>query len=189
VFGVGDPSRTGKTFPLSSLDSDQLLPITERFFLGGLNSVRGFRARSLGPRRAIMQPFLLTDVKSSEPGDREGDLPNGTVQYQVLDFNGNGIVDRDETEAIGGNKYALFNLEYQFPLNKKAGLGGLIFFDGGQAFAEGDDIEFGDLRTSAGAGVRWRSPFGPLRFEWGVPLDQQEGEDASVFEFSVGSSF
>ena len=85
--------------------------------------------------------------------------------------------------------YALFNLEYQFPLNKKVGLGGLFFFDGGQAFAEGDPIRIGDMRYSMGAGVRWRSPFGPLRFEWGFPLAKEEDEDASVFEFSVGSSF
>ncbi len=177
---VGQSTSTGQTFPLSVLDSDQLLPITERFFLGGLNSVRGYKARSLGPRRAFLQPVIVNGVMGPV---------NGTTQYEIVDLNGNGTVDREETEVVGGNKYALFNLEYQFPLNKKAGVGGLIFFDGGQAFAEGDPIKIGDLRYAGGAGVRWRSPFGPLRFEWGFPLNREPGEDASVFEFSVGSSF
>ncbi|OGP86953.1 MAG: outer membrane protein assembly factor BamA [Deltaproteobacteria bacterium RBG_13_65_10] len=179
-FQQGGSAETDKTFPLSIIDSDQLLPVTERFYLGGLNSVRGFKARSLGPRRAILTRIPISGVAG---------IPDGTTQYAVADLNGNGIIDRDETEVIGGNKYALFNLEYQFPLNKKMGLGGLFFFDGGQAFAEGDPIRLGDLRYSGGAGVRWRSPFGPLRFEWGFPLQRQEGEESSVFEFSVGSSF
>jgi outer membrane protein insertion porin family len=190
AFKEGDSAQPGHTFPLSVLDSDQLLPITERFFLGGLNSVRGYKARSLGPRRATMQRVLLSDVAAGGFGAGSGGgIPNGTIQYVVADQNRDGVVDREDTEVIGGNKYALFNLEYQFPLNKKVGLGGLFFFDGGQAFAEGDPIRLDDLRTSAGAGVRWRSPFGPLRFEWGVPLERKEGEDTSVFEFSVGSSF
>lgn len=189
VFEVGSPALRNNTFPLSVLDSDQVLPITERFFLGGLNSVRGFEARSLGPRRAIMVPIRVSGVDSGS-GSGSGDSRlNGALQYVAADFNGNGIIDREETEVIGGNKFALFNFEYQFPLNRKAGLGGLFFFDAGQAFAEGVDIDPSDFRTSAGVGVRWRSPFGPLRLEWGVPLDRQEGEESSVFEFSVGSPF
>ncbi|MFQ5457095.1 MAG: outer membrane protein assembly factor, partial [Myxococcota bacterium] len=190
VFDVGAPAQRNNTFPLSVLDSDQLLPITERFFLGGLNSVRGFEARSLGPRRAIMQPVRLAGVEGGGAGAGTGSSRlNGELQYAVQDLNGNGTVDFEETEVIGGNKFALFNFEYQFPLNRKAGLGGLFFFDAGQAFAEGVSIDPTDFRTSAGAGVRWRSPFGPLRFEWGVPLDRQQGEESSVFEFSVGSPF
>jgi outer membrane protein insertion porin family len=185
-FQDGDNAETGMTFPLTIIDGDQLLPITERYFLGGLNSVRGFKARSLGPRRAILGRVPLGEVVA--PGGGTSPL-SGATQFAVLDLNGNGVIDRDETQVIGGNKYALFNLEYQFPLNKKVGLGGLIFFDGGQAFAEGEPIRIGDMRYSMGAGVRWRSPFGPLRFEWGFPLAKEEDEDASVFEFSVGSSF
>ncbi|MDP3939256.1 MAG: outer membrane protein assembly factor BamA [Deltaproteobacteria bacterium] len=188
-MAVGDSSHPDTTFPLSVLDSDQLLPITERFFLGGLNSVRGFEARSLGPRRAIMQRVELEDVEGGIGAGAGSPIPNGTIQYIAFDSNGNGIVDFEESEVIGGNKYAVINFEYQFPISRKAGLGGLFFIDSGQAFAEGDSINPSDFRTGAGVGVRWRSPFGPLRFEWGVPLDKEEGEDSSVFEFSVGSPF
>jgi outer membrane protein insertion porin family len=53
-----------------------------------------------------------------------------------------------------------------------------------------------NLRYSVGFGFRWQSPIGPLRFEWGIPLDRQQptellgrGEDPIVFEFSIGNSF
>jgi len=45
------------------------------------------------------------------------------------------------------------------------------------------------LRTDAGFGVRWFSPMGPLRFEWGYPLSPEPGEDVSVFNFSMGAPF
>ena len=45
------------------------------------------------------------------------------------------------------------------------------------------------LRTSVGAGIRWRSPIGPLRFEWGFPLRPLDGERKQVFDFSIGSFF
>jgi outer membrane protein insertion porin family len=43
------------------------------------------------------------------------------------------------------------------------------------------------LRQSVGFGFRWFSPIGPLRFEWGIPLDRQPGEDPLVFEFTIGN--
>ena len=45
------------------------------------------------------------------------------------------------------------------------------------------------LRKSVGLGVRWLSPLGPLRFEWGIPLDLKRGEKADGLEFSIGGSF
>jgi outer membrane protein insertion porin family len=81
AFKEGDSAQPGHTFPLSVLDSDQLLPITERFFLGGLNSVRGYKARSLGPRRATMQRVLLSDVAAGGFGAGSGGgIPNGTIR-------------------------------------------------------------------------------------------------------------
>jgi outer membrane protein insertion porin family len=43
------------------------------------------------------------------------------------------------------------------------------------------------LRKSVGFGFRWFSPIGPLRFEWGIPLDRQADEDPLVFEFTIGN--
>jgi outer membrane protein insertion porin family len=46
-----------------------------------------------------------------------------------------------------------------------------------------------DLRTSYGFGVRWFSPLGPLRFEWGFPFAPLPYEETSVFEFTIGNFF
>ena len=43
------------------------------------------------------------------------------------------------------------------------------------------------IRRSVGFGFRWISPIGPLRFEWGIPLDRQPNEDSLVFEFTIGN--
>ena len=47
----------------------------------------------------------------------------------------------------------------------------------------------GGLRKSVGVGVRWMSPLGPLRFEWGLPLDLRPGEKPAGLEFTIGGSF
>ena len=47
----------------------------------------------------------------------------------------------------------------------------------------------GGLRKSVGLGVRWLSPIGPLRFEWGMPLDLRAGEKPAGLEFTIGGSF
>jgi len=45
------------------------------------------------------------------------------------------------------------------------------------------------LRTSWGMGLRWISPMGPLRFEWGFPFKRLAYEESSVFEFTIGNLF
>ena len=45
------------------------------------------------------------------------------------------------------------------------------------------------LRTSYGFGLRWFSPLGPLRFEWGFPIAPLPYEESSVFEFTIGNFF
>ncbi len=61
-------------------------------------------------------------------------------------------------------------------------------FDAGNAWSENEDY-FNDLRYSIGGGIRWFSPMGPLRLEWGYNLDKRENEPPSNFEFSIGSFF
>ena len=52
-----------------------------------------------------------------------------------------------------------------------------------------DSGSLGDLRWSTGFGIRWFSPLGPLRFEWGFPINKLSYEEASVFEFTIGNFF
>jgi outer membrane protein insertion porin family len=121
-------------------NGDKKIPIYKRFYLGGINSLRGLR--DVGP----------TD---SATGD-----------------------------VIGGETMACFNLDFIFPLVKNAGMKGVIFFDTGNTWESG--YHLGDMRKTAGAGVRWYSPIGPLRLEWGHVLDRKGDEAASRWEFTIG---
>lgn len=86
--------------------------------------------------------------------------------------------------VIGGTSFLCFNVEYLFPLVKEAGIKGVVFYDTGNAW---DTYSFGtDFRHTTGAGIRWYSPLGPLRLEWGYVLDAKEGESTSRWEFAIG---
>jgi outer membrane protein insertion porin family len=141
---------------------DGRLHISERYFLGGLNSVRGFFQRSLGPRE---ESIIATN--SADPD---------TTLTEV-------------ESVIGGNKYAQGNIELLIPIVKELQIKGVIFYDAGNAFLEEESIDLYELRQSWGFGIRWISPMGPLRFEWGYPLYQREDEEKQVFEFGIGTFF
>lgn len=130
------------------------IPPFERFYLGGMNSVRGYEERSISP---------LYDDKDASEGYDEGD-------------------------EKGGNKSFFFNAEYLVPIHKEMGILGLVFFDTGNAWDDDETADF-DLYSSVGAGVRWYSPLGPLRLEYGYPLDEIDNERKGRVEFSVGQFF
>jgi len=145
------------------------IPISEKFFLGGLDSLRGFEARSVGPRERRPK--------------RDKTVRLFGTSYKVKR---RGL--SDEKDVIGGEKELYFNFEYLFPIMKEAGIRGVLFFDTGNAYEKGDTF-FSDLRYDVGVGVRWYSPFGPLRLEWGKNLSPRDDEKGSNFEFSMGRSF
>jgi outer membrane protein insertion porin family len=87
-------------------------------------------------------------------------------------------------DVIGGLKMLNFNVDFLFPLIKNAGMKGVLFFDAGNAWESSYDV--GNLRMTAGVGVRWYSPIGPLRLEWGYVLDKKEYESPSRWEFTIG---
>ncbi len=126
--------------------NDKELPVYERFYIGGINTVRGLSFGEAGPR----------------------------------DDNG---------ERIGGNKEMIFNAELIFPLQKEIKLKGVLFADAGYAFENTDNISLSKLRPTVGFGVRWTSPFGPIRLEWGYNLDQKVDESSSKLEFTMGGVF
>ncbi|HLF93329.1 MAG TPA: outer membrane protein assembly factor BamA [Planctomycetota bacterium] len=123
--------------------SDDPLPLFERYYLGGPNSIRSFKFRRISP---------------TDGGFR-----------------------------IGGTSELLGNLEYIVPLGFGIRLAG--FFDIGNVYGFTKDFDPTDLRKAGGAGVRWHSPFGPIRLDYGVNLDRKTGEDFGAFHFSVGSPF
>ncbi|HZO14159.1 MAG TPA: outer membrane protein assembly factor BamA [Polyangiaceae bacterium] len=165
------------TVPMDANDTAGV-PLFARDFLGGIFDLRGFKLRSVGPR------LPLTNV---------------------LDPNAAPIEDG---AVIGGNLSYFQNLEVEFPIIQQVGLRGVVFTDLGNAWnledvyckaapSAQDDVtdpcfEFVDIfnvRTSWGFGLRWFSPLGPLRFEWGFPFKPLDYEDRSVFEFTIGNFF
>jgi outer membrane protein insertion porin family len=154
------------------------VPLFARFFLGGIFDLRGFRLRTVGPR-----------------------LPLKTSLDENAPFIANGA-------NIGGNLMYFQNLEIEFPIVDAVGLRGVVFTDLGNTwnlesvyckaspsapdevtdpcFTLGDLL---DVRTSWGFGLRWFSPLGPLRFEWGFPFKPLSYEESSVFEFTIGNFF
>ncbi len=180
--------------PLTNIDTDIKLSLTERYFLGGVGAfqLRGFRQRSLGPRRSYLIPVpdLNTgDVVFFPFGCNPSGLPPvGRECNSLNDTEIDEFADLDLTDVIGGNKMFLINLELRFPLIEDMGLEGLVFLDMGNAFSENEIIDPTKFRLGTGGGIQWFSPFGPLLMQIGFPLDGLDVEDSSVFEFSMGGS-
>ena len=92
-------------------------------------------------------------------------------------------------EPIGGEKMMIYNVEYRFPLLKEQGVVGVVFFDAGNVFGKDDGFSFKDIAKSTGAGVRWYSPLGPIRIEYGYILNRRPGDPTGNVEFSIGGFF
>ena len=90
------------------------------------------------------------------------------------------------SDVVGGTSMVTFSLEVVFPLIKDAGMKGVIFYDAGNTWDGGYHLD--DLRMTAGGGIRWYSPVGPLRLEYGYVLDRKGlNDDASGrWEFTIG---
>jgi outer membrane protein insertion porin family len=128
---------------------EKKLPDYEKFYLGGIGSLRGFERDDLAPQ----------------------------------DSDGN---------SIGGDKFVQFNLDLTFPLIKGQGVFAGLFFDTGRVYDDNEDIQLepDDLRKSAGLGIRWMSPMGPIRLEYGFILDQKDSDHGpGNWEFSMASAW
>ncbi len=207
-----DDGACNEAAPLDEINSNLKLPLTERYFLGGIGGfqLRGYKARSVGPRRAILRRTdtgfdifgdgsIFTPVgRRKQPGTDNWVCVDGDGGFNAQG-NGNGkcnkledddiddFDDLDETDVVGGNKFVTTSLEYRFPLSEEVGLQGVAFVDGGNAFAEGDTLfDVREWRYAYGGGLLWFSPFGPLQVVLGIPIDPLSVEDSMVFEFSVG---
>jgi outer membrane protein insertion porin family len=126
------------------------LPAQERFFLGGANTIRGFKNFTISPK------------------------------------------DPTTGGETGGNKAYFVNAEVIFPVYDPLRLRGVVFFDAGNNLNETSSLS--DLftqkpRMAAGIGIRFNSPMGAIRLDWGFNLDPQPGERKQVLTFTAGSQF
>jgi outer membrane protein insertion porin family len=178
-LGAGFVLKLNSEMGLVTSPSADGVPIFARFFLGGIVDVRGFAFRSIGPRA----PLTQTTDPNSPP------IINGA--------------------NIGGNLMYYQNLEIEFPILEDVGIRGVVFTDLGNAWnLEGVYCQAGarslydvndpcfdfpsdllNVRTSWGFGLRWFSPLGPLRFEYGFPFSPLPYEDSRRFEFTIGNFF
>lgn len=90
----------------------------------------------------------------------------------------------------GGVAEFLALLEFEYPLIKEAGLKWVMFGEAGNSYASWPSLTgFDEVKKGIGFGFRWFSPIGPLRFEWGFPINPQPGESNVVFNFFIGPPF
>jgi len=90
-------------------------------------------------------------------------------------------------DPLGGEGLFILNEELRFPILHA--LGGVLFYDAGNVYRLLDDYDIGDLRQVAGAGLRFATPIGPFRLEYGALLDRKEGEPRGELFFSIGQAF
>ena len=115
----------------------------------------------------------------------ERDLLGITGETRIADVDPlTGAVD---LLPVGGNGLLLANLEYRFPV--LGSLGGTLFLDVGNVWRDWRDFDFDDLRYGAGLGVRYRSPIGPVRLEFGWNLESEAGEDSAEIHLTFGNPF
>ena len=130
-------------------NGDEVIPAFERYYIGGMNSLRGYDYEDISPQ----------DVRTNE--------------------------------SIGATRVGYGSVEYIWRVNKEFGIFLVPFFDFGTSF-DHDYDSWGDTTYySSGLEVRWNSPFGALRFAYGIPFtDSVDGEELSGrFEFSMGRAF
>ncbi|GAA0574905.1 outer membrane protein assembly factor BamA [Halomonas salifodinae] len=160
--------KFGTTLGYADSIGNDPYPFYENFFSGGLGSVRGFTGNTLGPR---------TTPPSS--GDRE--------------------------RTLGGNMLVEGSVELFFPVpfvEDQRSLQAGFFLDAGNTFLTSclpvpagetsrceSGIDLGELRYSAGIGLSWLTPVGPLTFSIAEPLNDESGDDTQFFQFSLGQTF
>jgi len=133
------------------------LPIAEKFYMGGIGSVRGYESYSLSP----------TTVE-------DANATNGVRRY-------------------GGEYSATNSFELSFPLVPAAKMRLVTYLDWGYIGTtekENGDYKVKNLsRGGFGAGLEWFSPVGPIQLMFSKPLAEEEGDETSLFEFTMGQRF
>jgi outer membrane protein insertion porin family len=107
-----------------------------------------------------------------------------------------GPVDEYE-EPIGALYMTVGTVEFLYPLSKAIGLRGAVFYDIGKGWGGGipgvDPVteSFLPLRHAVGVGIRWFSPFGPIRIDWGWNINEKpnRGEKSNAWNFNMGAMF
>jgi outer membrane protein assembly factor BamA len=138
------------------------VPLSERFFSGGADCLRGFPMNGAGPQRPI--------TVCGNPGDAS------TCSLISV--------------PVGGEMLAIVNSEARFPIPLKSGLGGVIFYDGGNVYSNINARQFlNNYSNSVGFGIRYQTPVGPIRIDIGRNLNPVPGVKATQYFVTLGQAF
>jgi outer membrane protein assembly factor BamA len=141
--------------------SNSRVPLSEEFFTGGGNTLRGFPLDGAGPQRSIE---VCPDGQS------------GCEQFINV--------------PSGGNELLLVNSEARIPLPIKKGLGFVVFYDGGNVFPDVGFHNFTSLYSNnVGLGLRYSTPVGPVRIDVGHNLNPVPGIGSTQYFISIGQAF
>ena len=135
------------------------VPLSETFFTGGPNTLRGFALNGAGPQRVV--------PACGNPAD-----PSTCVKITV---------------PVGGNQLFLVNSEFRIPLPIKQGLGIVPFYDGGNVFRTIGF--HGQYTNTAGLGFRYATPVGPIRVDFGYNLNAPPGVKSWQYFITIGQAF
>jgi outer membrane protein insertion porin family len=138
------------------------VPLSERFFTGGPDSLRGFPINGAGPQRPV--PVC------ANPND-----PSTCTLISVPD---------------GGRMLAVVNSEARFPIKLIDHLGGVVFYDGGNVYGAVSVSQFtGNYTNNIGFGFRYFTKVGPIRVDIGRNLNPVPGVKATQYFVTLGQSF
>jgi outer membrane protein insertion porin family len=141
-------------------DTDRI-PLHERYFLGGSNTVRGFRVGGISPV--------------------------ARAQRRVVDIDGNQVFFDDDLR-VGGESEWFSNLELRYKWNET--IQTVAFFDAGNVFEEAGDFSLSNTRASVGSGLRLNLFSNALvRLDLGFPIAKQSEDEKQSFQFNFGASF
>jgi outer membrane protein insertion porin family len=93
---------------------------------------------------------------------------------------------------IGGNRRLNVNNEFYLPVpgaNADRTLRIFLYADAGNVWGENEKLTFSSLRASAGLGVSWVSPVGPLKLSYGYPIRKQPEDRIQRLQFQIGTAF
>ena len=157
-------------------NNDRAPPFNELFLLGGANNLRGYEWFSVGAKRYSERYYNL-QIENYRAANGNASPPDAELERYR----------RNAFRPFGGRQQVVYQAELEFPLISEAGIRGVIFYDVGSAE---DVLTLDGLKSNYGFGFRWFSPIGPLRFEWGFPINRDSAYDRpSVFQFAIGPTF
>jgi outer membrane translocation and assembly module TamA len=90
-------------------------------------------------------------------------------------------------EPLGGNALVLGGAEMRFSAGRS--FSPAVFADVGNVYRLVSDFDLGDLRYSAGFGLRYRTAFGPIRVDWAFKLNRRGDESRSHVHLTIGHAF